>query len=118
MGYWNQGADGSSLHTEETGLIWGDSPADVFDAAIADAVQNFHRRRRTRTHRGRADGWFPIFARGLVLRKRRNPVRRFQSGRNVGPGMDSPYRYCRIVTVRTSGGNAVIAARLSQTVKI
>ena len=44
MGYWNQGADGSSLHTEETGLIWGDSPADVFDAAIGDAVQNFHRR--------------------------------------------------------------------------
>lgn len=41
MGYWNQGADGSSLHTEETGLIWGDSPADVFDAAIADAVRIF-----------------------------------------------------------------------------
>jgi hypothetical protein len=34
MGYWNQGRDGTSLHTEDTGLIWGDAPADVMDAAV------------------------------------------------------------------------------------
>jgi hypothetical protein len=41
MGSWNHGADGSSLHTEETGLIWGDGPADIFDKAIADAARVF-----------------------------------------------------------------------------
>ena len=34
MGYWNQGADGTSLHRNKTGLIWGDSPADIVDDAI------------------------------------------------------------------------------------
>jgi hypothetical protein len=34
MGYWNQGRDGTSLHTEDTGLIWGDAPADVMDEAL------------------------------------------------------------------------------------
>ena len=34
MGYWNSGKDGSSLHLEKTGLIWGDRPADVIDESL------------------------------------------------------------------------------------
>lgn len=34
MGWWRAGSDGSSLHAEETGLVWGDGPADILDDAI------------------------------------------------------------------------------------
>ena len=38
MGWWRTSEDGESLQVEETGLIWGDRPADVFDNAI-DCVE-------------------------------------------------------------------------------
>lgn len=41
MGYWNQGSDGSSLHDKDTGLVWGDTPADIFDSAIEKVVAAF-----------------------------------------------------------------------------
>lgn len=41
MGYWNHGADGTSLHREDTGLIWGDGPADIVDDAIDTVIAKF-----------------------------------------------------------------------------
>ena len=41
MGWWNGTADGASLQTEDTGIIWGDSVADTLDAAIAVIVADF-----------------------------------------------------------------------------
>ena len=41
MGYWNSAADGSSLQAEDTGIIWGDQPADILDDAIDAIVSKF-----------------------------------------------------------------------------
>lgn len=41
MGWWNQGSDGSSLHEEDTGLTWGDGPADTFGDALDNVVVQF-----------------------------------------------------------------------------
>lgn len=41
MGWWRAGADGSSLHAEETGLVWGDGPADILDDAIGKIIAEF-----------------------------------------------------------------------------
>ena len=41
MGWWRAGRDGSSLHLEETGLVWGDGPADILDNAIDAIVAEF-----------------------------------------------------------------------------
>jgi len=41
MGWWNGTADGASLQSEETGIVWGDSVADTLDAAIAVIVADF-----------------------------------------------------------------------------
>jgi hypothetical protein len=41
MGWWRAGADGSSLHAEETGLVWGDGPADIMDDAIDKITDEF-----------------------------------------------------------------------------
>ena len=41
MGWWRAGKDGSSLHLEETGLVWGDGPADIMDDAIEAIVTQF-----------------------------------------------------------------------------
>lgn len=43
MGYWNAGKDGSSLHAKETGLVWGDEPADAFDSALQKITRAFKR---------------------------------------------------------------------------
>jgi hypothetical protein len=43
MGWWRAGKDGSSLHAEETGLVWGDGPADIMDDAIEKIVAEFLR---------------------------------------------------------------------------
>lgn len=34
MGWWHAHADGGSLAPEDTGLVWGDEPADAIDAAL------------------------------------------------------------------------------------
>jgi hypothetical protein len=41
MGWWRAGEDGSSLHEEETGLVWGDDPADIVDNALDEIEQEF-----------------------------------------------------------------------------
>lgn len=41
MGYWNSSADGSSLHSEDTGIVWGDSPAEAMEDAIDKIVAIF-----------------------------------------------------------------------------
>lgn len=41
MGWWRAGRDGSSLHLEETGLVWGDGPADIMDDAIDQIAAEF-----------------------------------------------------------------------------
>lgn len=41
MGWWNQGSDGSSLHDEDTGLTWGDAPADALDNALDLIIGSF-----------------------------------------------------------------------------
>lgn len=41
MGWWNAARSGASLQMEETGLLWGDSPADVMDDAIAEIRMRF-----------------------------------------------------------------------------
>ena len=33
MGYWNTAPDGASLQDNDTGLVWGDAPADLLDEA-------------------------------------------------------------------------------------
>lgn len=40
MGYWRADAEGHSLLMEETGMIWGDAPADIMGDAL---VKIFHR---------------------------------------------------------------------------
>jgi len=41
MGWWNQKPDGTSLEVIDTGLVWGDGPADTMDTAIAEIVHQF-----------------------------------------------------------------------------
>ena len=41
MGYWNQNAEGHSLILEDTGLVWGDAPADVMGEAIDEIIDIF-----------------------------------------------------------------------------
>lgn len=41
MGYWRASATGESLQVEDTGLIWGDRPADIMDQAIRDILDVF-----------------------------------------------------------------------------
>lgn len=41
MGYWNQDREGHSLIVEDTGLVWGDAPADAIDDALAAIVSAF-----------------------------------------------------------------------------
>ena len=43
MGYWNQTEEGHSLIQEDTGLIWGDSPADIMDKAIDKIIKLFQK---------------------------------------------------------------------------
>lgn len=35
MGYWSTNETGNSLVVENTGMVWGDAPADAMDEAIA-----------------------------------------------------------------------------------
>lgn len=41
MGWWNAGEAGESLQIEETGMMWGDSPADIMDQCIDEIVGDF-----------------------------------------------------------------------------
>lgn len=43
MGYWNQDAEGHSLIPEETGMIWGDEPADILGDAVDEIIKTFSR---------------------------------------------------------------------------
>lgn len=41
MGWWQATEGGASLALEDTGLLWGDGPADVLDRAIDEIVVEF-----------------------------------------------------------------------------
>ncbi len=41
MGWWQAGPNGSSLHTEDTGMVWGDGPADHVDIMFDRVVEAF-----------------------------------------------------------------------------
>ena len=43
MGYWNQSETGASLVMEDTGLVWGDQPADAMDDALDRIIAFFKR---------------------------------------------------------------------------
>lgn len=43
MGYWRQTEDGHSMAMEETGLIWGDQPADIMFDALDKIIAVFKR---------------------------------------------------------------------------
>lgn len=43
MGYWHTDAEGHSLLPEPTGMVWGDTPADVMGNAIDEVVDAFQR---------------------------------------------------------------------------
>lgn len=43
MGWWRSGADGSSLHMKDTGLTWGDGPADAIDAGMEKLISQLHK---------------------------------------------------------------------------
>lgn len=43
MGWWNAAPNGASLQTEDTGLIWGDSVADIMDDAIFRIIREFQK---------------------------------------------------------------------------
>ena len=43
MGYWNQTEEGHSLVRENTGLLWGDQPADAMGDAL-DRIIGFFKR--------------------------------------------------------------------------
>lgn len=41
MGYWSTDAEGHSFATHDPELVWGDSPADIMDDALAQIVKVF-----------------------------------------------------------------------------
>lgn len=41
MGWWNARRNGESLITEETGLVWGDTPADLMDHMLNEISAAF-----------------------------------------------------------------------------
>ena len=41
MGYWNTNPDGASLLSEDTGMVWGDAPADILGEAIDQIIAVF-----------------------------------------------------------------------------
>jgi hypothetical protein len=41
MGWWNTNTDGTSLLLENTGMQWGDGPADILSDAIIDINEQF-----------------------------------------------------------------------------
>jgi hypothetical protein len=43
MGWWNSAPGGESLMPYETGLMWGDGPADIMDRAIEEIAVAFKR---------------------------------------------------------------------------
>ncbi len=43
MGYWNQTKEGGSLAREDTGLVWGDQPADAIGDALDKIIACFKR---------------------------------------------------------------------------
>jgi hypothetical protein len=45
MGYWYATAEGRSLQFEDTGIIWGDEPADIMGDALDDIIDVFVRDR-------------------------------------------------------------------------
>ena len=43
MGYWSQDKKGCSLQLKDTGLVWGDAPADIMGEALERIIQVFKR---------------------------------------------------------------------------
>lgn len=43
MGWWRARRDGASLQLDETGLSWGDGPADLLDDVLGEIVSDFKR---------------------------------------------------------------------------
>lgn len=43
MGFWNASPEGHALQPEDTGLMWGDDPADIFDFAVLNIGDSFKR---------------------------------------------------------------------------
>lgn len=41
MGWWRADEEGGSLHLEETGMIWGDEPADIMSDALKKIFEAF-----------------------------------------------------------------------------
>lgn len=41
MGWWNASREGNSLQREETGLAWGDGPADAMDDMLHRVKEQF-----------------------------------------------------------------------------
>ncbi|QWS68274.1 hypothetical protein SEA_VANLEE_158 [Gordonia phage VanLee] len=46
MGYWNTNPAGASLLSEDTGMIWGDIPADEIDSAMAKVINDMRHANR------------------------------------------------------------------------
>lgn len=51
MGWWNCGKDGTSLHALDTGMVWGDSVADIMDDAIKKIEKEFEQNWQTKPTR-------------------------------------------------------------------
>lgn len=43
MGWWNAKANGASLQSDDTGILWGDGPADLMGDAVDRIVEEFER---------------------------------------------------------------------------
>lgn len=41
MGWWNADEEGHSLIMEETGMVWGDKPADIMSDALEKIYEEF-----------------------------------------------------------------------------
>ena len=41
MGWWRADENGFSLYLEETGMIWGDGPADIMSIALLEIRKDF-----------------------------------------------------------------------------
>jgi hypothetical protein len=41
IGWWFSTEDGAGLQPIDTGILWGDGPADIMDAALAEIRQQF-----------------------------------------------------------------------------
>ena len=73
MGYWKQGEDGHSFALDSE-LIWGDSPADIMDAALEEIIAVFQRDRERPPTQAELNAGLLFSSRPQLERAAKEPV--------------------------------------------